>query len=273
MAADANKYQVTDDLGTGVKEPTSVSVTVANTRATVIAGSQGDGVSVFRLTAAGGIINKTQFAGTVQAIGAITAVIGSVIPQDIPGKTTGGAIRLVQGNSEYRIRFNSWAGSTFTLSSRTALAATAGTTSTDVFASAALFVTWGIKVGDIVRNTTRAVIGYVTKVVSETEINVTTMAGFVSTDAFELNALPVATTAADNYYVPEIDTIETTGTDAAPGQQSVSVVYLADVPVIVRVRHSFSGDPLNILPFETPATVTSSGMSVSAIRTKDTISS
>lgn len=264
-AADTNKYQLVDDAGVVRKAPTSVTVAVSNTRV-------GDGVSVFRLTGSGGTINKAQYAATAQAIGAITAVVGSAITQDTPGKTTGGVIRLVQGTAEYRTRYNSFAASTFTLASRTGLAATAGTNTTTIVAAAATFVTWGILVGDLVRNTTRGIIGYVTAVNSETSISVSTIAGQVATDAFELNTLPVTTTVADNYYVPVIDIVETVGTNGAPGSQSRSVVYLADVFTVVRVRNSISAGISNILPFETTATITTSGSNTSAIRTPDTIS-
>lgn len=265
LAIEANKYQLVDDDGTVRKAPTKVSVIVSNTRA-------GDGVSVFRLTGTGGDINKSEMTATVQSAGATTAVVGSSINADVPGKTTGGVIRLVQGNTEYRTRYSSWTGSTFTLASYTGLTTTSGTNSTTLIDSGATFVTHGILVGDIVRNTTHAAIGYVVSVDSETQLTVTTMTGMVSGDSVELNTLPVATTTSDHYYVPLIDVVETTGSDATPGSQTRSVTYVSDIPVVVRTRHNLSSDQYNILPFETSSSVTSSGMSISAIRTKDTIS-
>lgn len=260
LTADVNKFQLTDDTGTTVKAPTKVNVTVTNTRL-------GDGVAVFRLTGAGGTINKAEYTATVQSAGAITAVISGSIAGDEPGKTTGGVIRLVQGSNEYRIRYASWATSTFTLASYTGLTATAGTNQTTIVDTSATFITHGIKIGDIVRNTTHAGVGYVTAVNSETSITVTAMAaGQTTGDAFELNTLPVATTGSDKYYVPIVDSYETTGTDPSPGSESVNVTYLSDVPVIVRVRHAGS-----MLPFETPGTISNTGMSVAAIRTPDTI--
>lgn len=263
-AGDTNKFSLVDDQGVTRKEPTTVTTTVSNTRAS-------DGVSVF-LTNANGTINKTQYTATSQSIGATTAIVSSSITQDTPGRTTGGALRLVQGNSEYRVRFSSWAASTFTLASYTGLTATAGTTTTTIFDASATFVTHGVLVGDEVRNLTHAAVGYVTSVVSETEITVTTMAGFVSGDSFELNTVPVALAGTEKWYVPIIDVVETTGTDVSPGSESASTVYLSDHSVLVRVRHSLSGDQYNIVPFETTGTISSSGLSVSTIRTKDTIS-
>ena len=60
-------------------------------------------------------------------------------------------------------------------------------------------------------------------------------------------------------YVPIIDE-EATGTEV-----SNTLVYSSDIPVIVRVRK------YGIQPFEVESTVTSVGLSVSAIRTSDNV--
>jgi len=263
LTSDTNKFSLVSDQGVTIKEPTSVTTTVSNCRT-------GDAVVVF-LTS-GGLINKSQYTATSQSIGATTVVVSTAITQDTAGRSAGGALRLVQGNAEYRTRFSSWSASTFTLASYTGLTATAGTSSTTIIATGATFQTQGILVGDVVRNLTHAAVGYVTSVVSQTQINVTTMAGTVSGDSFELNTLPVATAGTETWYVPIIDVIETTGTDASPSSTATSTVYLSNNPVLVRVRHNLSGDQYNIVPFETTGTISSAGLSVSTIRTKDTIS-
>lgn len=261
LSGDVNKFQLTDDTGTVVKAPTKVNVQVSNTRA-------GDRVAVFRLTGVGGTINKAEYNGTAQSAGATSLIVGSTIAGDEPGKTTGGIVRLVDvsASTEYRMRYSSYSGSTFTLANLTGQTATAGTTSTTIFATGSNFITSGILVGDIVRNTTHAAIGYVTQVNSATQLTVTPMIGFVSGDNFEINTLPVATTTSDTVYVPIIDSYETTGSDGTPGSESVNVTYLADVPVLVRTRQAGL-----ILPFETTSTITSGGMTISVIRTADTI--
>lgn len=260
LTADVNKFQLTDDTGTTVTAPTKVTVQVSNTRAA-------DRVAVFRLVSAGGIINKSEYVGTIQSAGATTLIAGSAITNDTPGKTVGGIVRLVDvsASTEYRLRYNSYASATFTLASRTGLTADATSTSTSLVDAAATFVTWGIKVGDLIRNTTESVIAYVTAVNSETNLTTTPVADWTS-DAYEINTLPVATTGSDTIYVPIIDSYETTGTGGSPGDESVSVTYLANVPVLVRARKAGT-----ILPFETEATITTAGMNVSVIRTADSI--
>jgi hypothetical protein len=260
LTGDVNKFQLTDDTGATRVAPTKVTVQVSNTRAA-------DRVGVFRLTAAGGVINKTEYSGTVQSAGATTLVAGSPITSDTPGKSTGGVVRLVDvsAQTEFRLRYSSYASATFTLDTRTGLTADGGSSSTVLVDAAASFVTWGIKVGDLLRNTTESVIAYVVSVDSETQLT-TTPIGNWNGDSYEINTLPVATTGSDFIYVPIIDSYETTGTGGAPGSESVSVTYLSNVPVLVRARKAGT-----ILPFETEATITNAGMNVSVIRTSDPI--
>jgi hypothetical protein len=177
-------------------------------------------------------------------------------------------VRLVDtsASKEYRIRFSSWSGSIFTLASQTSLAADAtGCDSDTLVDSDATFQTWGIKAGDLLRNTTEGVVAYVISVDSETQLTTTPVTDWTS-DSYEINTLPVDTTTSDDVYVPFIDVQETTGTDASPGSESVSVVYSSDIPVRIRARQA--GD---IIPFEADSTITSSGMTLNVIRTDDTI--
>jgi len=260
LTSDVNKFQLTDDTGATVTAPTKVTVQVSNTRLA-------DRVAVFRLVVAGGIIDKSEYLGTAQSAGATTLVAGSAITNDTPGKTSGGIVRLVDvsATTEYRLRYNSYASATFTLASRTGLTADGGSSSTLLVDAGATFITWGIKIGDLIRNTTESVIAYVSSVDSETQLTTTTIGNWTG-DSYEINTLPVATTTSDTIYVPIIDSYETVGTGGAPGDEAVSVTYLANVPVLVRARKAGT-----ILPFETESTITSGGMNVSVIRTADSI--
>ncbi|HEY5268625.1 MAG TPA: hypothetical protein VII94_05910 [Candidatus Saccharimonadales bacterium] len=258
LTTDVNKFQLTDDTGTTVKAPTKVTVTITNT-------ATGDGVAVFRLTGSGGTINKAEYNATAQSAGATTVIVGTSIAGDEPGKTVGGIIRLVDvsANEEYRIRYSSYTASTFTLASYTGLTATTGTNQTTIIDSSATFVTHGILVGDVVRNTTHAGVGYVVSVNSETSLTVENMAATqVSGDSFEINTLPFIPTTSDTVYVPIIDVHDSSGT----GSEAINMTYISDVPVIVRARNAGV-----ILPFESPGTIGSTGLSLAVIRTPDTI--
>ncbi|MBI3290045.1 hypothetical protein HYZ78_01480 [Candidatus Microgenomates bacterium] len=259
LTTDLNNFQLVDDNNTVRVAPTKVNINVGNTLAS-------DRIAVFRLTGAGGDIDKARYSGTVQAAEATTVIIdtGGGITSDEPGKTTGGVLRLVDisANTEYRLRFDSWTSSTFTLSSAT-LTPEAGTNTTTIVDTGA-FTTALCKVGDLIYNVTRTATSYVTSRDNDNQVTISpAIASQVSTDTIKKNVLPIATATDDTVYVPFIDLYVTTA-----GTQTVQIVRLADVEVRVRARRS---EATAILPFEQDSTVTSSGMTVSVIRTADTI--
>lgn len=263
LTADLNNFQLVDDNGTVRVAPTKVNVTVNNTKT-------GDKIAVFRLTAEGGDIEKTYYSATAHSIGDATLLVGETIRVDEPGKSSGGVLRLVDtsANQEYRIRFSSWATSTFTLANQTGTMDDIGTTttSTNLNDDGKAFLTT-VKVGDLVLNTTRSnAVSYVTAVVSNNQLTISpAITGQVAGDAYEINAIPVATTTSDDVYVPFIDAYET-----ADGSESVQIVYNATVYTRVRARRS-GALSLRIIPFEQDSSITTSGMTVSVIRTLDTI--
>jgi hypothetical protein len=262
LTAEANNFQLISDEGTVTVAPTKVTVSVGNTRA-------GDKVAVFRLTGASGSIIKNRYNGTVQSALATTAVMGSSITVDEPGRTAGGVIRLVDtsASAEYRIRFTSWASTTFTLTSSTIAAADVGTNTTTIVETGAFATS---KVGDLVVNVTRGnAVSYITVITDDNTVTISpAITGQTTADEIRLNVLPVAITTSpqDTWYVPMLDVYETTGSSGTPGTESAIVTYLADIPVRVRARNAG-----NIIPYEADSTVTSTGMSNSIIRTADTI--
>jgi hypothetical protein len=259
FAVDANNFQLTDDGGLVRVAPTKVTVAVGNTRL-------GDKVAVFRTV--GGIIQKDEYTADSGNAGATSVVVQEVITVDTPGKSTGGILRLVDVSAlkEYRVRYASWATSTITLASSSGLTADSGTNTTTIVDAAIPGTT---KVGDLIRNTTRSnAISYVTAFDGTSTITISpAIASQTTGDSYDINVLPVTVEqGVDTIYVPLIDSYETTGSDLTPGQESVSITYDTNIDVLVRARQA--GE---ILPFETPSSVTNSGASVSVIRTPDTI--
>jgi hypothetical protein len=262
QTSDLNNFQLVDDNGTVRVAPTKVNITVNNTRSD-------DRVAVFRLTASGGDIEKTYYTcvGGESATGT-TLVVNQTIRTDEPGKTSGGVLRLVDDSAdvEYRIRFASWSTSTFTLASAT-LSPEVGTNTTTVVDTGA-FTTALCKVGDLIYNSTQGAASYVTVRDSDDQVTISpAIASQTSTDSIYKNVLPIAPEATnDTVYVPFIDAYETTGTQGTPGSETVQIVY--DTTVFTRVRARQAGD---ILPFEQDSSIGSNGMTVSVIRTTDTI--
>lgn len=256
--ATGQSFQLIDDDGVVQNPPTRVTIAVTNTRL-------GDRVSVFRELPAG-TLDKDDYAATVQTAGATSLIAGTTLSTEHPAS---GAVRLVDADGgatpEYRLRYTSFTGTTFTLFNLTGLTADVATSSTNLQDTGANFVTNGVKVGDLIRNTTEGVIAYVVAVVDEDNLTTTPVTDW-SGDSYEIGTLPITTTVSDNIYVPFIDAYETVGTDGTPGSESVEIIYAADVDVKVRVRQAGS-----ILPFETSGTVGTGGLSVAAIRTADSI--
>lgn len=88
-----------------------------------------------------------------------------------------------------------------------------------------------------------------------------------ATKTFTVSTNPTGEAGGANCYVPLIDK-QTSSTS-----ESVSLTYVADFAVVVFVRKYTAGAGNTILPFENVGTVTNTGLTVSAIRTSDTVAS
>lgn len=266
-AADFNNWQTFTDDGVQIAAPNKVTAAITNTR-------EGDFVAMFRLTVAGGIINKTEYTNTVQAAGATTVVVSTSLAADVPGKSAGGVLFIVGADEqeEYRLRYGTWTSpSTVNLASITGLTMDgSGVTETNIADTGAFAA--GVRVGDLVRNTTAGAIGYIREIIDNDNATTTVITGQANSDAYEINTLPITTAGTDSTYFPLIHSYETTGTDGSPGTETALITYLADIPVLVRARHS--EDPTGrILPFDTTNTVGDTGVSQAIIRSEDNIHS
>jgi len=260
---DANNFQLTDDGGNVVTAPTKVTVAVGNTRV-------GDKVAVYRLTSSGGNIEKNTYTvDTSQgAAGSATIAVDSAIDPEEPGKSTGGILFVVDNTNsvEDRYRYTAYGSQDFSLFTITGLTADGSScTSVAIYDTGANFVSNGVKVGDILRNTSESAKAYVTEVESESVLKTTPVTDWTG-DSYEVGTTFTAYTTSDKVYVPFIHTYETTGTPSIPGSESVSVTYSADIPVRIRARQAG-----NILPYEADSTIGGTGMSNNVIRTADSI--
>jgi len=268
VVADDNAFQLTPVEGGTKTRPDSIKIEVTNLVGTSEATTTDDRVAVFRLTGAGGVVNKTEYsAAGGEAIGDGTLVVDTAINKDVPGKTTGGILRVRDASDVYkgyRIRFASWSVSTFTLVNYS-ITATAGTNTTTIVKSGGGF-TANVKRGDIVVNNGNGHdgISYVQTVDSDTSLTIfPAITGQVSTDVIKLNVCPIPMNTADDVYIPLIDTMA----DAAT--EEVSVVY--DAPVFFRVVVRNSAAATKILPFSTDDSSSGTDRSIATIRSQDTI--
>jgi hypothetical protein len=266
VSNDENSFQLTDSSGTLRLRPVAISLEITNLVGTSEASTTDDHAAAFRLTGAGGSINKTQYsAAGGEAIGAPTLVVDTGITSDTPGKTTGGVLRLrdtSNNNKDYRLRYSSWATSTFTLANIDIPAADAGTNTTTVVEAGAFA---SAKRGDLVLNKTRSnAVSYITAVTDANTIQISpAITGQTTGDAIEINAIPIAVDTLDDIYVPLIDIFPTGPTT------SVSIVYVSPIFYRVRVRNVRNASPIK--SFTTDDSTSGTNRSVATIRTTDTI--
>jgi len=264
QSAEVNKFRLTDDQGNAIAAPTKVSVTITNTRVK-------DGIAVFRLS--GGEIEKNYYSiDSNHSIGDTTISVDPTIRVDEPGKSDGGILFVVDTASqrEDRYRYTGYSGDDFTLFNKSSDIAESGTNATTIVATGGFT---NCLVGDIIYNSTRLAITYISEVISNDQVSVyPPVTGQTTGDSFRVGAVADGYTTSDKVYVPLIHARETEGTDASPGSESVSIVYSSAISARVRARHA-NDTEYNIKPFETDTSIGSGGASVAVIRTPETITS
>lgn len=266
--ADTQAYILTDDLGTLRSPPNTISFTVANTRA-------GDKIFVARDTGTAGVVDKDQFGGlAVNAQSLKVLTVTGTIDGEVPAV---GVVRAVDDSLEQEHRYyygarTTGAGGNFALTDITAAAATAGTSTTKLFKTGGpSFVTEGVEVGMLVRNVTSGDIFEVTVVDGANELTIKQVFGtggsFASGNSYEINETIVAYTTSDNVYDTIIDKQEDVGTDGSPGSISNSFVKAGGTfGTVVQVRQGKV-----ILPFEQNQDVGQTSVTVTTVRTPDSI--
>ncbi len=271
-AADENNFELTDSQGVIKSRPEAITITVSNLVGTDETTSTDDEVSVFRLVSENGDIDKTEYSAYGgEAIGAATLDVDTAIAVDVPGKTTGGVVKIRDAsdfNREYDIRFSSWSNTggagtdgRFVLANIVIASADAGTNTTTVVKAGAFA---NAKRGDLVYNHTRNLYEYIKTVDSVNQITLkSAIVGQVPTDSIELNCIPIVVDTADDVYVPLIQTL------ADSTSEGVSLIYSAPIYFKVRVRNSRNST--KIIPYTSDNSTTGADVSIPITRTEDTV--
>lgn len=262
-SAEENNFSLIDATGVARARPTSITMSILNLL-------QYDWATCFRLTGAGGSVNRTEYSATGgEAIGAATLTVDTPIAADVPGKTAGGSLVLVDvsdNNKDYVIRFSSYVAATGVVTlANIVVAAADGGTNTTTIVEAGAFAT--AKVGDIVVNHTRAeAVSYVTDVIDANSVTIfPAITGQTTGDSIELNCVPVAVNTADNVFFRIISEFRETN-----GTSSASMQYIADIFARVRVRNT--GDAATkIKGFTADVTIGTGGGTASATRIPNTV--
>jgi hypothetical protein len=262
-STEENSFILTDIAGGTYARPTSISLTITNLEGGAETSAEHDRVAMFRLTGAGGNIDKTEYDVTgTPAAGDATLAISGTITDDTPD--AGSLVIVVDPGAataaEYAVRYSSWTSGTFTLANVTGTAE-AGTGETTIV-DTGNFTT--AKRGDLVY--TSKGLSYIETVDDNDTIQLTkAITGLTTSDAYELNAVPVALDSGDDVYVPFIYRHATTS------EESASIIYVAQIYYRVKVRNT--RDTVNgaIKPFSSDGTTSGTNVSVQVVRTPDTI--
>jgi hypothetical protein len=275
-AGDSQAYILTDDLGNLRTPPNTISFTVANTRAL-------DRVLVARDTGTAGVIDKDQFGG--MAAGApgynqtgdwVIRAAGTV-DGEVP---TVGVVRVVENTLEQEHRYYYDSRTTGALGEFTLIGdgeaasysstASAGTSDTLMNVTGATFQTHGVQVGMLVYVAGRTSTYEVVSITDEDTLVIRLLygaGGFVSTDTYTINACIQNYAATDDLFDLLLDYEEDTGTDGVPGTMSATFVRdVTTLAVVVQVRQGKV-----ILPFEQNQSVAQADLSVTTVRTPDSI--
>ncbi len=266
LTGDANNIKLTSHEGNANEPYLSITVNITNTRVN-------DVVTVFPEDGSTGLPDKDQFSCAVNAQSASALQGQASHPNDTPSS---GWVYVVDtsANEEHKYRYTSWSGDTLTLAPEVSGTSTATTTGQTLVDSAADFGgTEDVVRGDIIRRTSDDAWCYVVSVDSTTQLTTTVLSdgsAWGVTEAYEINSLVVAYTTSDTYFIPYLEAIENTGTTASPGSETETLTYVAVRSVVIRARNVLNSSE-RIVPFVTTSDISSAGMTVSIIRTEDTV--
>ena len=277
-ATDANNWETTDLAGIRRVPPAVRVITFAGLAAN-------DRATLFEVDTAGGIdVTKNQ-----NGVGAAGAAAGdSAIPLDatvaLDVPISNSFIRVVDTSSttgeEYRYFFTTVSGTTVTLDSG---ANTSGTTTgsesatvlTDTGAFTSFGVVGAVRIGMEIRNTTDGSRAVVVRKIDNDSIVTTPLAGggtntwhsSGTADTWDANRVVVALVDADTVYFPFIDGV------SAGATLTAEIKFVGITELIARARFSSPGvGGQRILPFQqTSVQLTDADLTVTAIRTDDTI--
>lgn len=280
-AADANNWETRDLAGTVKAPPTVRTITFAGLVAN-------DRAALFEVDTAGGedITKNQNSMGADASVGATSLTMASNVALDVPPT---GWIRIVDSSSttgeEFRYAYSATSGTTVTLDSGAwSTGATTGSESATVLTDTGAFTNFGgegeIRTGMLINNDTLGEWAIVLRKIDNDSIETTPLSSGGNwhsggtADTWTANAVVVALEdaapgPADTVYFPFIDDVAT-GTTIEK-----TIKYVADTDCIARARFS---DPdvggTRILPYvQRNITVTDANLTVTAIRTTDSIAS
>lgn len=205
---------------------------------------------------------------TNNTAGAGTFEVNETIDADLPQT---GWIHVWDSstNTKQEYRYASWTGLIFTLRTEVTGSATSTGSSTSLISTSTNFTTADIEEGDTIRNTTDGSWAVVDEIVDADNITTTELQGgadntWTSSDAFSLHRLAITYDSTDLADVPLFN-----GQTDASGD--ISTTFGGTTPASISVRIRSNEGSTKYVPYSTSGTITSSGYSLTAVMTEDTV--
>lgn len=284
-AADTQAYTATPDTqDTPLSPPNTISVNWTNTRA-------GDRIMGARDTGVAGVIDRDQFGGMATPAGSYNSQDDLLIrvAGTVDAEVMNASVVRVKENAllqEHRYYYSSvtkQALGEFTLTALTGGntgTATASSSATQLVDDGRDFVSDGVLVGMLVRNTTLGKVTHVWEVTAFATTGLTSNDTLIvralygtpddwdSTDTYIINALIQTYDTNDDLFDLVLDVEEQVGTDGTPGSEANSFVKIpaADFDIVVEVRNGKL-----ILPFAVNQTISDNSVTINVVRQPDTI--
>jgi len=277
LAADENRFILTDIQGTTRERPTSITIEVTNLWGNAITNGDADLVGIYPLTGSGGNIDKDPTDAVYamncdggEAKGDATLAVDA-IPVWAP---SAGRLVLIDddaANKEYLLRYSGYDAGTdvYTLANVSAFTTTGTNTATQVEYSGGSFLST-VKRGDLVYNVTEDLSGYVKSVDSDTVLTLegTGIVGNSTGDSVEINCVPITVTSSDNAYNCVMHEYPLTDTE------SIGLIYPGSAFYFrVKVRNTREDDLTNgpIKPYSSDGSTSGTNQSIPTVRTIDTV--
>lgn len=259
-ASDANNYSLIDAEGVTQDPPATyaISATVLDANNNPIQYAQ-----VFiRKTSD----NYSYSSDTGNNAGNGDFIVNEVVDTDLP-QTGWLHIWAASTNSKQNYRYSSWASKTFTFPSEVTGSATSSGTSTTLNSTG--IGALNIQEGDTIRNTTDGSWAIIDELSTNSATTTALTGGFDNTwssgDSFSLHRLALTYTDNDDLVDIPIFNSQTNVSGVA------STTYAGSVPVSVTIRIRSNQGTSKFVPYNTSGTITSSGLSITAVLTEDEI--
>jgi hypothetical protein len=262
-ANDANSYTLIDSNGVTRTPPATYPISITANDAS---NNPVEGAQVF-VRKSGSYYDYTSH-NTNNSAGDATFEVNETVDTDLPQS---GWLHVwdSSSNTKQNYRFQSWSGLSFALNTEVTGSATSTGSSTSLISTSTNFLTADIEEGDAIRNTIDVSWAVVDEIVDADNITTSPLQGgsdntWTSGDTFSVHRLALTYDNTDTADVPIFN-----GQTNASG--IASTTYAGSVPINIVVRIRSNEGATKYIPFNTSGTLSSSGFSLTAVLTEDTV--